>query len=162
MKENTKGFTLIELLAVIVILAIIALIATPIVLNLIDQARRGAAESDAYAYVKAFETGVATKMLDDKSINLNNNDTCTTAGKTVTCTDSTMTDSTSGSSTALVVTAEVKGATPKSGTVIVSDSGTVTSYALKVGGYCVKPNKNGEAKATAESDCDTTNPDAGA
>ena len=144
MKENTKGFTLIELLAVIVILAIIALIATPIVLNLIDQARRGAAESDAYAYVKAFETGVATKMLDDKSISLNNNDTCTTAGKTVTC------------------TAEVKGATPKSGTVIVSDSGTVTSYALKVGGYCVKPNKNGEAKATAESDCDTTNPDAGA
>ena len=32
-----KGFTLIELLAVIVILAIIALIATPIVLSIIDE-----------------------------------------------------------------------------------------------------------------------------
>ena len=34
-----KGFTLIELLAVIVILAIIALIATPIILGIIDDAR---------------------------------------------------------------------------------------------------------------------------
>jgi len=37
-----KGFTLIELLAVIVILAIIALIATPIILGVIDKAKRGA------------------------------------------------------------------------------------------------------------------------
>lgn len=36
---NNKGFTLIELLAVIVILAIIALIATPIVLGIINDAR---------------------------------------------------------------------------------------------------------------------------
>jgi len=34
-----RGFTLIELLAVIVILAIIALIATPLVLNTIEEAR---------------------------------------------------------------------------------------------------------------------------
>ena len=36
---NNKGFTLIELLAVIVILAIIALIATPIILGIINDAR---------------------------------------------------------------------------------------------------------------------------
>ena len=36
---NKKGFTLIELLAVIVILAIIALIATPIVLNIIADSK---------------------------------------------------------------------------------------------------------------------------
>ena len=35
MKEKNKGFTLVELLAVIVILALIALIATPIILNVI-------------------------------------------------------------------------------------------------------------------------------
>ena len=40
MKMNKKGFTLIELLAVIVILAIIALIATPIILGVIDNARK--------------------------------------------------------------------------------------------------------------------------
>ena len=41
MKEKRKGFTLIELLAVIVILAIIALIATPVVLSMIERARKG-------------------------------------------------------------------------------------------------------------------------
>ena len=35
-----KGFTLIELLAVIVVLAIIALIATPIVMNIIKSAKK--------------------------------------------------------------------------------------------------------------------------
>ena len=35
-----KGFTLIELLAVIVILAIVALIATPLILNVIDDSRK--------------------------------------------------------------------------------------------------------------------------
>ena len=35
MKENNKGFTLIELLAVIVILAVIALIATPLIMGTI-------------------------------------------------------------------------------------------------------------------------------
>ena len=40
MKRNTKGFTLVELLAVIVILAIIALIATPIILGVIEDARK--------------------------------------------------------------------------------------------------------------------------
>ena len=39
---NKKGFTLIELLAVIVILAIIALIATPIILGIINDAREKA------------------------------------------------------------------------------------------------------------------------
>ena len=41
MKKNKKvGFTLIELLAVIVILAIIALIATPIILGIVEDARK--------------------------------------------------------------------------------------------------------------------------
>ena len=53
--KNKKGFTLIELLAVIVILAIIALIATPIVLNMINSARKKAAESSAYGFIDAIE-----------------------------------------------------------------------------------------------------------
>ena len=64
---NKKGFTLIELLAVIVVLAIIALIATPMVLNTIDEARRGAASSSALAYVSAVETKIALNMLSGTS-----------------------------------------------------------------------------------------------
>ena len=53
--KNKKGFTLIELLAVIVILAIIALIAVPIVLNMINSARKKAAESSALGFIDAIE-----------------------------------------------------------------------------------------------------------
>ena len=49
--NNKKGFTLVELLAVIVILAVIALIATPQVLGMIESARKGAAESSTLSYV---------------------------------------------------------------------------------------------------------------
>ena len=63
-----KGFTLIELLAVIVVLAIIALIATPIVMNTIKSAKKGAAERSADSYIGAVETAVATAKLDGKDI----------------------------------------------------------------------------------------------
>jgi len=53
-----KGFTLIELLAVIIILAVIALIATPVVLNLLEKMRIKAAESSAKGYTKAVEYGI--------------------------------------------------------------------------------------------------------
>ncbi|MBR1377452.1 MAG: leucine-rich repeat domain-containing protein [Bacilli bacterium] len=46
-----KGFTLIELLAVIVILAIIALIIVPVVANIIESARFGAAKDSVLEYV---------------------------------------------------------------------------------------------------------------
>ena len=55
MKSNQKGFTLIELLAVIVILAIIALIATPIILNIVSKARKSAAADSVYGIMKAME-----------------------------------------------------------------------------------------------------------
>ena len=59
-----RGFTLIELLAVIVVLAIIALIATPIIMNVIKKTNEGAAERSADNYVKAVETLIATEKLD--------------------------------------------------------------------------------------------------
>ena len=53
--DKKKGFTLVELLAVIVILALIALIATPIILNIIKDAKRSAAKDSAYGYIDAVE-----------------------------------------------------------------------------------------------------------
>ena len=49
---KNKGFTLIELLAVIVILAIIALIATPIILGIINDARQQAKQRTAELIAK--------------------------------------------------------------------------------------------------------------
>ena len=58
-----KGFTLIELLAVIVILAIIALIASPIVIGLIEDARVEAAERSMEAAISAAKSYYATETM---------------------------------------------------------------------------------------------------
>ena len=61
---RNKGFTLIELLAVIVILAIIALIATPIILGIIKDAKEQANERSVEMYAKALENAIAQQQLD--------------------------------------------------------------------------------------------------
>jgi len=61
MRKN--GFTLIELLAVIVILAIIALIATPIILGIINDAREKANERSVELYASAIKNGIAAYQL---------------------------------------------------------------------------------------------------
>ena len=62
---KNKGFTLIELLAVIVILAIIALIATPIILGIINDARRESQERSVELYASAVKNGIALSQLKD-------------------------------------------------------------------------------------------------
>ena len=53
--RRKNGFTLIELLAIIVILAIIAVITVPIILDIIDNSKKGAAIDSAYGYKEAIE-----------------------------------------------------------------------------------------------------------
>ena len=61
-----KGFTLIELLAVIVILAIIALIATPLVLKYIETARTNSKITSTHNYMKAVENALASYSITNK------------------------------------------------------------------------------------------------
>ena len=61
MRKN--GFTLIELLAVIVILAIIALIATPIILGIIKDAKVESEERSVELYASAVRNGIAAYQL---------------------------------------------------------------------------------------------------
>ena len=63
--KNKKGFTLIELLAVIVILAVIALIATPLIMNVINDAKRSSVRDSAYGFLKAAETYFAQEQIKD-------------------------------------------------------------------------------------------------
>ena len=63
-----KGFTLIELLAVIIILAIVALIATPIILDVIEDARKSAAKSETSMILSGIQNYCTT---EDMKVQMN-------------------------------------------------------------------------------------------
>ena len=80
--RNKKGFTLTELLAVIIILAVIALIATPIVLNVIDSARKSANKDSAYGLLDSSKLYYMESLLDEsKSLNGNLIDKINVSGR---------------------------------------------------------------------------------
>ena len=64
-KNKKNGFTLIELIAVLVILAIIALIVIPIVLRIINDARRSANERSVEAFGRTVEYTMALYALNN-------------------------------------------------------------------------------------------------
>ena len=148
MKKNTKGFTLIELLAVIVILAIIALIATPIVLNLIDKARKGAAESSAYAYINAAEKAAVVTLMENTGINLGGatckvSDSTDSGAKTLNCTGGTI-----SSDSSLLLELDIKGDLPDTGSIVFTTDGAVSSADFTINGYSVNVNSEGKASVT--------------
>lgn len=108
-----QGFTLIELLAVIVILAIIALIATPMILGVIEKARKGAAESSALGYIDAVEKYAVFGMMDGGNLSL-----------------------TDGVYDLPLTGVQIKGEAPTKGWVEVT-KGEVTNYSIVVSGYTV-------------------------
>ena len=65
MKKRMKGFTLIELIAVLVIMAIIALIVTPLVMSIIRKARVSADKRSIDAYGRSIELAIAGYLLDN-------------------------------------------------------------------------------------------------
>ena len=69
-----NAFTLIELLAIIVILAIIAVITVPIILNIIENSRMGAAKDSAYGYKDSINKWYVTKLSTDPNYNIPDGD----------------------------------------------------------------------------------------
>ena len=63
MKKCKNGFTLIELLAVIIILAIVALIATPIILDVVEDARKSAGLSESNMILSGINNYCATEEI---------------------------------------------------------------------------------------------------
>lgn len=58
-----RGFTLLELLAVIVIIAVVALITIPMILNVIEEARKNSYKESAMGYVDAIEKKIVKEQL---------------------------------------------------------------------------------------------------
>ena len=119
-----KGFTLIELLAVIVILAVISLIATPMILEVIETSKESSAKVSAYGYIDAVETQVAINELDANKTNIEDGvyeveDLKNTYG--------------------LVV----KGELPTSNSWVKIEKGQVVDYSLKIGEYVVNYSESG-------------------
>ena len=136
--KNKKGFTLIELLAVIVVLAIIALIATPIVMNTIKNAQKGAAERTADNYIKQVETTIAEKKLENNPLadgpyTIDDNGNLTRNG---------LTES---------VTIDMNGTKPSRGTVKISNGGvSKEETTMTVGDYNVKYNQENNKYEASE------------
>ena len=66
MKQSKKNaFTLIELVAVLVIMAILALIVTPLVMNIIRKTRIAADKRSVDAYGRSIELAIAGYLLDN-------------------------------------------------------------------------------------------------
>ena len=63
-KRKSKAFTLIELIATLVIMAIIALIVTPLVMNIIRKARISADKRSIDAYGRSIELAIAGYLMD--------------------------------------------------------------------------------------------------
>ena len=113
-----KGFTLIELLAVIVILAIIALIATPIILGIINDARKESNARSAELYLSGVELAIARKNLTEEF----NPETCTITESVVTCDGKEL-------------SVEVDGKVPTSGTIVFKDNKVISGTVLTFDGF---------------------------
>ena len=124
-----KGFTLIELLAVIVILAIIALIATPIILNIIEDTKKQSAISSASLYADGLTKHIVSKNM----VNEFNPSSCTILNGIATC-------------DGVVLDYTVEGDKPSSGSITFTN-GVITGYTLSFTDYTVTKNQNGVSVA---------------
>ena len=137
-----KGFTLIELLAVIVVLAIIALIATPIVMNTIKKSQKGAAERSAENYIDAVETAVATAKLDSDGV----------PDGTYTINDK---GNLEGNGLTKPLEIEMSGNKPKSGTITIKNGQVTTDSKMTVGSYEVSYNPTSKKYEATEKENST-------
>ena len=148
MKLNKKGFTLIELLAVIVILAVIALIATPLIMGTITKARKNSAVDSAYGYMKAVEQAVGEAQIEDPTGAFDISGKALMVKSANSVEVGTLIDSSGAASSdnwqalstenPVKLTINYKGSEPSNNGVLVYDAnGRVTKGTLEIGGYTV-------------------------
>ena len=123
---KNKGFTLVELLAVIVILAVISLIATPMILGVIETAKKSAAVESVNGILDAADKYMITSMLEG------------------------------GKSTRFDFPGDTKlsykGTKPTSGTLVVDKDGNM-SITVSINGYCVRKRFYDKTPSIIEGTC---------
>lgn len=147
MRNNSKGFTLIELLAVIVILAIIALITTPIILNVIEDARVNAAEDKAWGTIDAVRLSFTKAQTDTSAVGIPytvNFPKGNSKGTETTDYGTNADGSGYGQGYINDQPVQASGEMPESGFVTIRDDGTIVAHQLKFGNYyCSTMNSEG-------------------
>ena len=136
-KKRKKAFTLIELLAIIVILAIIAVITVPIILNIIENSKKGAATDSAYGYKDAVNKWYVSTLQEDNQFQLASSYTISSDGK--------LGD----------IVIPISGDKPSGGYLNYSNN-TLTGGCLVFGDYAVT--FDGNDTTTEKGDCSPTNP----
>ena len=130
-----QGFTLVELLAVIVIIAVVALITIPMILNVIEEARKNSYKESARGYVDAIEKRIVKEQI--KNTNTDYTGMYSIREEKITKTSETATlipilDTIS-------LTLKIKGTLPDRGNVVIDKKG-VTSGKFYYGDYLVTLN----------------------
>ena len=147
MRTNKKGFTLIELLAVIVILAIIALITVPVVINIINNAKKGAAEDSTYGVIESAKLFWVSNQMDFEANNTTLVFKCTTTCVVDSSSTATLSDGTTANPI-IGQSLDISGTRPSNpegdkGTITITTNG-VTVKNLKFGDYYCSTGANSE------------------
>ena len=151
-----KGFTLIELLAVIVILAIIALIAVPIVLGIIDDAKKSSVVRSGEFYIKGLELAIANSALTpdtqvrDGEYSIINGNVClgtiAGTGENRTCNGE-------------LLEVEINGEVPSEGLVAISNGQVAYVEGLKIGNTKISSGVEGLAESENRVVCEAVTND---
>ena len=134
--KRKNAFTLIELLAIIVILAIIAVITVPIILNIIENAKKGAAQDSAYGYKDAINKWYVQELTGDSTKRLNG---------TYTISNGKLNN----------IDIPLSGDKPTNGTLTYSNN-ILTGGCLTIGDYKVTFDSKGNPSSTEKGECDVT------
>ena len=138
---DKNAFTLIELLAIIVILAIIAVITIPILLNVIENSRKGAATDSAYGFKDSINKYYITKLSEDRRFQLEGPYTISNGYI-------------SGANITNSVEIPISGTIPSSGT-LTYENNVLKNGCLVIGEYAVTFNNDGTTN-TEKGECTPT------
>ena len=128
-----NAFTLIELLAIIVILAIIAVITVPIILNIIENSKKGAATDSAYGYKDSVNKFYVLELSKDSEYNIPSNTYTTAQLKTL--------------------GVAIDGKEPKENSWVTIERNAITVGCLQYDDYAVTF-KDGSIEKTEKSECE--------